>query len=168
MIWHQLLNWSRTLDLRDLSDAAHQWGSDEAQTAPIPVNIGAHQASLAISFEAGRMWERTRTVAKDTPIVDDFWTGVRAEVDHQIKRWGTTHDERKEPTDWIWLLGHLSGKACTAHITGNAEKALHHCISSAAVLAHWHAAIKNKLAPSLKVEHDPSRAAGEALSGAES
>lgn len=93
----------------------------------------------------------------DVPIVDDFWAGVRAEKEHQLKRWGTTHDRNKAPADWFWLVGYLAGKALASAIKGDKEKALHHCISSAAVLAHWHDALKADAA-SLKVEHDPSRA----------
>lgn len=94
----------------------------------------------------------------DVPIVEDFFAGVLAEKEHQLKRWGTTHDRNKAPGDWFWLLGYLGGKALAAAVKGDREKALHHCISSAAVLANWHDAIKSGGAPSLKVEHDPSRA----------
>lgn len=72
---------------------------------------------------------------------EDFLAGVVAEKAHQAKRWTGDHDKRKSPADWFWLLGYLSGKALAAHIAGNREKALHHCISSAAVLSHWHDAI---------------------------
>lgn len=94
---------------------------------------------------------------KDVPIVDDFWAGVRAEKEHQLRRWGRTHDECKTPADWFWLLGYLGGKALAAAIAGNREKALHHCISSAAVLANWHEALSRDGEPSLNVEHAPSQ-----------
>ena len=94
---------------------------------------------------------------KDVPITEDFLAGVKAEKEHQLKRWGTTHDRNKAPADWFWLLGYLSGKALAAAIKGDREKALHHCISSAAVLANWHDAIRSG-GPSLKIEHDPSKA----------
>lgn len=93
---------------------------------------------------------------KDAPIVDDFWVGVRAEKEHQLRRWGTTHDRNKAPADWFWLVGYLGGKALSAAIKGDREKALHHCISTAAVLANWHDAISSG-GPSLKVEHEPSQ-----------
>lgn len=67
-----------------------------------------------------------------------FLEGVRLEVAHQVEKWGTVHDRAKEPADWYWLVGYLAGKALSAHIAGNTEKALHHCISTAAVLANWH------------------------------
>jgi hypothetical protein len=71
-----------------------------------------------------------------------FVDGTRQEVAHQIQRWGTVHDRAKEPQDWFWLVGYLAGKALKAHIDGDVNKALHHTISSAAVLANWHAQIK--------------------------
>lgn len=97
------------------------------------------------------------TYENDVPIIDDFFAGVRAEKEHQLKRWGTTHDRNKAPADWFWLLGYLEGKLLAAALKGDREKALHHCISSAAVLANWHDAIRTG-GSSLKVEHDPSKA----------
>lgn len=71
----------------------------------------------------------------------DFLEATRLEVAHQVERWGTVHDRAKAPADWYWLLAYLGGKALAAHIAGDTEKAKHHTISSAAVLANWHAAI---------------------------
>jgi len=76
------------------------------------------------------------------PEVMDFLDGTRLEVAHQIQRWGTVHDRAKEPQDWFWLVGYLAGKALRAHGDGDVNKALHHTISSAAVLANWHTQIK--------------------------
>lgn len=70
-----------------------------------------------------------------------FLEGTRREVAHQVQRWGTVHDRAKAPADWFWLLGYLAGKALKAQIDGDDGKAMHHCISSAAVLANWHTAI---------------------------
>lgn len=67
-----------------------------------------------------------------------FLEGTRLEVAHQVERWGTVHDRAKEPADWFWLVGYLAGKALRSHIDGDHDKARHHCISSAAVLANWH------------------------------
>lgn len=89
-------------------------------------------------------------------MIDDFWVGVRAEKMHQLARWGTT-DRNKSPADWYWLVGYLAGKALMFAAKGDTKKALHHCISSAAVLANWHDTLGGG-DPSLKVEHDPSRA----------
>lgn len=63
------------------------------------------------------------------------------EAGHQVERWGSQNDHGKEPQDWYWLIGYLAGKALRASIEGNTEKALHHCISTAAVCANWHASI---------------------------
>jgi hypothetical protein len=78
----------------------------------------------------------------NNPIVLDFLDGARAEVAHQIQRWGTVGDRAKEPQDWFWLVGYLAGKALASHVRGDTNKALHHTISSAAVLANWHTHIK--------------------------
>lgn len=80
----------------------------------------------------------------NTPELENFSKGVVLEAAHQRERWGSEHDADKQPADWFWLLGYLGGKALKAHTDGNTEKALHHCISSAAALANWHAAIKGE------------------------
>lgn len=87
----------------------------------------------ALAAEAARLHALV-----NSPLTRDFLDAVRAEVAHQIERWGTVHDRAKDPQDWYWLLGYLGGKALAAHAAGDAEKALHHTISSAAVLANWH------------------------------
>jgi len=74
----------------------------------------------------------------NTPETASFLEGTRIEVAHQVEKWGTVHDRAKEPADWFWLVGYLAGKALRAHLYGDREKALHHCISTAAVLANWH------------------------------
>lgn len=83
------------------------------------------------------------------PCVDRFLEGTRIEIAHQIDRWGTVHDRAKQPQDWFWLLGYLGGKAMRAHVDGDAEKALHHTISSAAVLGNWftHIAVGSDFTP---------------------
>lgn len=80
-------------------------------------------------------------VALNTPELHDFAAGVVSEAQHQRERFGVDHDAGKEPADWFWLLGYLAGKALRAAVTDDTEKALHHCISSAAALANWHAAL---------------------------
>ena len=85
--------------------------------------------------------ERLRGLV-NSPETRNFLLGVRNEVAHQVERWGTVHDRAKEPQDWFWLLVYLGGKALKAHAEGDTEKALHHCISSAAVLANWHLHVK--------------------------
>lgn len=79
----------------------------------------------------------------NTPETDDFDKAVPLEAAHQQERWAADHDAGKEPSDWFWLLGYLAGKALAATTLGNTEKALHHCVSSAAALRNWHAHIRN-------------------------
>jgi hypothetical protein len=84
------------------------------------------------------------------PHTAKFLESVRAEVAHQVQRWGTVHDRAKAPQDWFWLVGYLAGKALAAHAAGDMEKALHHTISTSAALANWHAAISladNRMSP---------------------
>lgn len=75
------------------------------------------------------------------PHTEHFLEATRAEIAHQVERWGTVHDRAKEPQDWYWLLAYLAGKLMRAQIDGDTEKALHHTISSAAVLGNWWAHI---------------------------
>lgn len=85
---------------------------------------------------------RLRTLL-NTPHVRHFTQAVQIEAGHQRERWGAEHDAGKDPQDWFWLLGYLAGKALRAVLDGDTNKALHHCVSSAAALANWHAAILN-------------------------
>ena len=73
----------------------------------------------------------------NTPLHDDFVEAVKIEAAHQSERW-VREDADKEPEDWFWTLGYLSGKALRAHRHGDRKTALHHTISSAALLFHWH------------------------------
>lgn len=77
----------------------------------------------------------------NAPEIHDFARGVVLEAAHQRQRWGSAHDAGKTDADWFWLVGYLGGKALTAALAGNREKALHHTISTAAALANWHAAL---------------------------
>lgn len=77
----------------------------------------------------------------NTPRVDHFLESVRLEAAHQVERWGEAHDRAKQPGDWLWLLAHLATKAMIAAMAEQTDKALHHTISSAAVLYQWHKAI---------------------------
>lgn len=89
----------------------------------------------------------------NTPELHDFSRAVVLEAAHQRERWGADHDAGKEPEDWLWLLGWLAGKAVRAARAGDRDKALHHAISSAAVLANWHAAIlgvDNRMRPGIQ------------------
>lgn len=78
----------------------------------------------------------------NSPEIDNFLRAVHIEAVHQIEKWGTASDRAKRPADWFWLVGYLAGKALHSAVSGNTEKALHHCISTAAALYNWHCAIK--------------------------
>lgn len=88
-------------------------------------------------------WVRFEDVNRllNTPELYRFAQGVVMEARHQRARYGSEHDAGKQPEDWLFLIGYLAGKATVAHREGNKDTALHHTISSAAVLANWHAAI---------------------------
>lgn len=96
----------------------------------------------------------------NTPELADFSAAVVLEAAHQRERWGTQHDIGKEPSDWFWLVGYLAGKALASQIAGNAEKALHHTISTAAALCNWHSAITGNT--NMQPGHAPSAARGDA------
>lgn len=74
----------------------------------------------------------------NTPHTDDWVRSVSLEAAHQQERWEAQHDVGKEPHDWFWLLGYLSGKALAAFTRGDKDKGLHHIISSSAALLNWH------------------------------
>jgi len=74
----------------------------------------------------------------NVPETKDFLRGIELEAAHQRFRWGADHDEGKGAFDWFWLIGYLAQKAADAALRGDVEKAKHHTISTAAVLANWH------------------------------
>lgn len=117
------------------------------------------------------------------PELIDFPKAVMLEAQHQEVRWGTQDRSGKEPSDWFWLVGHLAGRALEHHkeadrladelvsagihepfvakqVAYHREKAVHHCITSAAALAHWHA---NMLGAHTAMQpgHAPSIAIGD-------
>jgi len=73
------------------------------------------------------------------PEVEDFSRGVVFEFAHQVACGRASRDAEKSPFDWFWTLGYLSQKAAQAAASGDIRKAKHHTISSAALLAQWHA-----------------------------
>lgn len=92
-------------------------------------------------FEAIKA-ERDRLLALiNTPELDSFVRAVHIEAVHQVEKWGEASDRAKRPADWFWLVGYLAGKALHAAVSGNVDKARHHCISTAAALYNWHCAI---------------------------
>lgn len=82
------------------------------------------------------------TAILNTPEVEDFTRGVVSEAQHQVYRWNEQHDATKTAWDWFWTLGYLGGKAAHAALTRDYEKALHHTITAAALLANWHRHLK--------------------------
>ena len=85
--------------------------------------------------------ETIRQAIINTPETADFMAGVPLEAAHQRERWGSAHDAGKTPLDWFWLIGYLAQKAADAAVHGDHDKAKHHCISTAAALANWHASL---------------------------
>ena len=88
--------------------------------------------------------EEVRNAVVNSPETADFMAGVPLEAAHQRERWGADHDAGKSPFDWFWLVGYLAQKAADAAVRGDAEKAKHHTISTAAALANWHAQISGR------------------------
>jgi hypothetical protein len=89
----------------------------------------------------------------NTPETEDFAKGVVLEAGHQRQRWPSDHDEGKTPFDWFWLVGYLAQKAASAAVAGDADKAMHHTISTGAALANWHlalAGIDNRMRPGIE------------------
>lgn len=78
----------------------------------------------------------------NSPELENFLRAVHIEAVHQVERWGTAHDRAKRPADWFWLVGYLGGKALHSAMGGDRDKALHHCVSTAAALYNWHSSIK--------------------------
>jgi len=121
--------------------------------------IGLRAGYVVLGFADPLVGEVERLRARlNTPEVIHFADGVVVEAAHQRERWGSAHDAGKTPEDWFWLIGYLAGKALAAAIVGNAAKAKHHCISTAAALANWHAALSGEnreMRPGLSEEARP-------------
>jgi hypothetical protein len=96
----------------------------------------ADSNTVELAALRGRVKELEQLI--NTPQTHDWVVAVQLEAAHQIERWGVGQDAGKTPSDWFWLIGHLSGKALAAAITGNVEKAKHHTISTGAALLIWH------------------------------
>lgn len=115
-----------------------------AEVARASIDIKARDARVV---ELNGMLDESRaevvrlTALLNQPELHDFAAAVALEAAHQRSRWGPKHDSGKTPADWFWLVGYLAGKALHAQTSGNVDKALHHTISTAAVLSNWHASI---------------------------
>lgn len=108
-----------------------------------PAAVMNEQYARSYETQRDQLQYRVNELEKllNTPEFFDFIKAVPLEAAHQVERWGEEHDAKKEPQDWFWVIGYLAGKALRAHLTGDLKKALHHCISTAAVCANWHKAI---------------------------
>src|SRR5262249_51417398 len=102
--------------------------------------------------------------ALTTPQLEEFASGAVGEAKHQVYRWGAEHDARKTAWDWFWTLGYLGAKAAHATIAGDFDKAKHHTITAAAMLANWHRQLAASPAPALPA--DPRLEAGPLMMGA--
>lgn len=136
--------------------------------------------------------ERDRLLAIiNTPELVDFPKAVHLEAVHQEERWGTSDREGKTPSAWFWLLSHLATRALEHHkeaerlealrvegeivmhpdaerwaseqVAHHREKAAHHCITSAAALAHWHASVIGKHTAMRPASAAPNDARGVAM-----
>lgn len=130
----------------------------------------------------------------NTPELVDFANGVHLEAVHQEQRWGSADRKSKQPYEWFWLLSHLATRALEHHkeaerllaaigkaaesgeltdgsrrfaertVAHHREKAAHHTITAAAVLAHWHAGVIGKHT-AMEPGHSASKALAAELLG---
>lgn len=74
----------------------------------------------------------------NTPHLEPFAEAVVHEAKHQIYRFPPEHDAGHDAFDWHWRLATLAAKAARSDNEGDIEKALHHTVTAAALLANWH------------------------------
>jgi hypothetical protein len=110
--------------------------------AVTPERIASWEASMYTDVHDAACEIRRLELLLNTPETEHFDAAIPLEAAHQVQRWGSEHDAGKNPEDWFWLIGYLAGKALAAHRSGSTDKAKHHCISAAAALRNWHAAIR--------------------------
>lgn len=103
-------------------------------------NGGLPDTSLEPSLIFGKLLDDERTdylrlkALVMHPELHFFADGVIAEAVHQSERWGKKHDAQKEPTDFVFLVGFLLGKAIEAIKKHDHDRARHHCIAAGAVV----------------------------------
>lgn len=122
-----------------------------------PLLDGVDMTLRAAAAELTRLAEENARLDNliNNPHTNNFLEDVRLEAAHQRERWAAEHDAGKTSADWFWLVGYLAGKALTASsavdesglsmhsarwLKTQTDKALHHIITTAAVLLNWHAA----------------------------
>jgi hypothetical protein len=146
---------------------------------------GGPEAFWRERFEAAEAERARLHDLVNTPELVNFPLAVQLEAVHQVERWGKEDRTSKEPLDWYWLVGYLAGRAQEHHkeaerllpllqawslnsphakelldhlreqIDFHREKAVHHCITTAAALSHWHASVLGLA--SLNPGHDGAR-----------
>lgn len=77
----------------------------------------------------------------NNPHIEDFLESVGLEAAYQQEH-RNLEDHHKSPFDWFWTCGYLCQKAASAAVAGDLDKALHHTISTSALMANWHRLIK--------------------------
>lgn len=107
------------------------------QGLPEPKYIPSDKENVILELDQLKAENEALRGLLDTPHTSEWFEGVKLEAGHQIRRWGAEHDAGKTPADWFWLIGYLAQKAMTAQITGDADKARHHTISTGAAMLNW-------------------------------
>lgn len=130
---HGLSVWEMWCAMRGLDPCRYKYDKNAADA----YESALQQAAYAVPEMKARIEQleaqvKTAEEKLNTPVSADFFEGLKAEIDHQRARWSEA-DENKTDSDWFWLLGYLAGKAL-----GQPEKRLHHTITAAAALYHWH------------------------------
>ncbi|MDR6381779.1 hypothetical protein [Paraburkholderia caribensis] len=160
--------------------------ADGAEKSPASTGSEAARADSAMRRELSapsRIGDQTRiandadsAMAKDaeiarlnaiinTPHSDDFLQGVSIEAEYQRQLHGVdAEDCRYDWPQWFWVVGYLVGKAFAACKARDAEKAKHHLVTSAALLANWHNVMSGK--PAASVHSNTGRALADALASA--
>lgn len=121
---------------QNYSDMCEEWHRDLE-------DYHAQVKAVEAEREAAMVRNQELEALLNTPEIEVFDRAVPLEAAHQVSRWTAAHDAGKNPEDWFWLVGYLAGKALSAMKSGNAEKAKHHCISTAAALRNWHSHIRS-------------------------
>lgn len=162
--WRYFYRWGRkgqVLTAWSLAGAAlfGPWSREEIEAVEVRLAAKGYRSSRAeVALASAEECEALRAEVDrlrgllNAPELRDFVSGAVLEAAHQRERFGVDHDAGKGPEDWFWLVGYLAGKALRSAIAGDLEKALHHCISTAAALANWHAALlgaDNRMRPGI-------------------
>lgn len=101
--------------------------------------FGTSQLSHAIArLETAEREVKRLTQLISTPHTDEYFEAVKLEAAHQQQIWGRPHDLGKNPEDWLFLFGYLSGKASAAMRLSDTEKGLHRIITAGAAVLNWY------------------------------